>query len=129
MGSRPMSSCRKWSAAAVNWSWASPGTASSVRVSCSGWAAFSPRSSATSAFRRAPLERADALAMLDEIKGRKILNAVRGMEAADRGQLADMLVAVGQIGVEIDQVREIDLNPVILSGSSPVVVDALIILE
>ena len=67
--------------------------------------------------------------MLDEIKGRKILNAVRGMEAADRGQLADMLVAVGQIGVEIEQVREIDLNPVILSGSSPVVVDALIILE
>ena len=80
-------------------------------------------------FRRAPLERADALAMLDEIKGRKILDAVRGMEAADRGLLADMLVAVGQIGVEIDQVREIDLNPVILSGSSPVVVDALIILE
>jgi len=80
-------------------------------------------------FRRAPLEREDAMAMLDEIKGRKILSAVRGMEAADRGQLAEMLVAVGQIGVEIDQVREIDLNPVILSGSSPIVVDALIILE
>ena len=80
-------------------------------------------------FRRAPLEREDAMAMLDEIKGRKILSAVRGMEAADRGQLAEMLVAVGHIGVEIDQVREIDLNPVILSGSSPIVVDALIILE
>jgi len=39
-----------------------------------------------------------------------------------------MLIRVGQIGLEIEQVREIDINPVILSGSNPVVVDALIIL-
>jgi acetate---CoA ligase (ADP-forming) subunit beta len=39
-----------------------------------------------------------------------------------------MLIQVGQIGLEIDHVQEIDLNPVILSGSNPVVVDALIML-
>jgi len=83
------------------------------------------------AFRRAPLDQVDALDMMNEIKGRSILDAVRGMEAADREKLADMLAAVGQIGLEIDAVREIDLNPVILSGSNPVVpvvVDALIVL-
>ena len=81
------------------------------------------------AFRRAPLEKVDALALMDEIRGSGILDAVRGMNAADRGQLADMLIRVGRIGLDIDTVREIDLNPVILRGSEPVVVDALVILN
>ena len=79
-------------------------------------------------FRRAPLKRNDAFDMMEEIKGHSILDAVRGMAAADKDQLADMLIRVGEIGLEIEQVREMDLNPVILSGSNPVVVDALIIL-
>ena len=81
------------------------------------------------AFRRAPLEKGDALVMMNEIRGSSILDAVRGMDAADRGQLADMLIQVGRIGLDIDTVREIDLNPVILRGSEPVVVDALVILN
>src|SRR4030065_400836 len=36
-------------------------------------------------FRKAPLDEAEALAMLDDIEGRRILDAVRGMPAADRG--------------------------------------------
>jgi hypothetical protein len=51
------------------------------------------------------------------------------MEAADRDRLAGMLMQLGRIGVELDAVREIDLNPVILSGKNPVVVDALIVLS
>lgn len=81
------------------------------------------------AFRRAPLEKSDALEMMREIKGHGILDAVRGMEAANKDLLADMLIRVGRIGLEIDQVQEIDLNPVILSGKMPVVVDALIVLK
>ncbi len=80
-------------------------------------------------FRRAPLEKNDALAMLKEIKGNSILDDVRGMDAADRDQLADMLIQLGRIGLEIGHIREIDLNPVILRGSEPVVVDALVILN
>jgi acyl-CoA synthetase (NDP forming) len=80
-------------------------------------------------FRRAPLEKSDALEMMGEIRGHGILDAVRGMEAADKDRLADMLIRVGRIGLEIEAVQEIDLNPVILSGSRPVVVDALIVLK
>ena len=80
-------------------------------------------------FRRAPLEKSDALEMMSEIRGHGILDAVRGMEAADKDQLADMLIQIGLIGLEIDRVQEIDLNPVILSGSEPIVVDALIIMR
>jgi acetyl-CoA synthetase (ADP-forming) len=80
-------------------------------------------------FRRAPLEKDDALAMMQEIKGYKILDAIRGMDAVDKEILAAMLINVGRIGLEIEEVQEIDLNPVIISGTKPVVVDALMILK
>ncbi len=80
-------------------------------------------------FRRAPLEVRDTQEMMQEIKGHKILEAVRGMEAADTKRLTEMLMAIGRIGLEIPEVSEIDLNPVILCGSKPVVVDALIVLK
>ena len=80
-------------------------------------------------FRVAPLEKRDALEMMSEIKAHKILDAVRGMPEADRDLLADILINVGRIGLENDAVKEIDINPLILSGSKPVAVDALLVLE
>jgi acetyl-CoA synthetase (ADP-forming) len=80
-------------------------------------------------FRVAPLEKRDALEMMQEIKGHKILEAVRGMEAADLDMFSQILINVGRIGMEHEKVKEIDINPVIISGSKPVAVDALVILE
>jgi len=80
-------------------------------------------------FRLAPLEKRDALEMMDEIKAHKILDAVRGMDAVDRDILSEILINVGKIGVENDTIKEIDINPVIISGSRPVAVDALIVLQ
>jgi acetate---CoA ligase (ADP-forming) subunit beta len=80
------------------------------------------------AFRVAPLDKRDALEMMQEIKAHKILDAVRGMEAADRDLLAHMLITVGRIGMENEKIKEIDINPVIISGGRPVAVDALVVL-
>ena len=80
-------------------------------------------------FRVAPLEKRDALDMMREIRGHKILEAVRGMEAADLDTLSDILIKVGRIGLENETVKEIDINPVIISGNKPVAVDALVVLE
>ncbi len=80
-------------------------------------------------FRKAPLEMRDALEMMQEIRGRKILKAVRGMPAADTEALARILMQVGAIGLELPSVAEIDLNPVILSGARPVAVDALVVIK
>ena len=80
-------------------------------------------------FRVAPLEKRDALEMMQDIKGHKILEAVRGMEAADLNIFSDILIKVGQIGLENEYVKEIDINPVIISGSRPVAVDALVVLD
>jgi len=81
------------------------------------------------AFRVAPLEKRDALDMTQEIKAHKILGAVRGMPAADMDLLCDILVKVGEIGLENESIQEIDINPLILSGAKPVAVDALIVLK
>lgn len=78
-------------------------------------------------FRVAPLEKSDALEMMQEIRGHKILSAVRGMEAVKLDELADILVKIGRIGLEQKQIKEIDINPIIISASRPVVVDALVI--
>jgi hypothetical protein len=51
------------------------------------------------------------------------------MKAADTELLSNILINLGRIGLEIEPVQEIDLNPVILSGTKPIVVDALIVLK
>ena len=79
-------------------------------------------------FRIAPLEKFDAMEMMQEIKGRKILDSIRGMDAADLDILADILIALGRIGLENENIKEIDINPLILSGGKPVAVDALVVL-
>ncbi len=81
------------------------------------------------AFRKAPLDKPEALRMMQEIRGRGILGPVRGMEAADTNRLAEILLQLGQIGLDMAEVAEIDLNPVILAGSQPVAVDALMVLR
>jgi len=43
--------------------------------------------------------------------------------------LAGMLITIGNIGLDIEAIEEIDLNPVIISGTKPFVVDALIVLS
>jgi acetyl-CoA synthetase (ADP-forming) len=80
-------------------------------------------------FRLAPLEKRDALEMMGEIKAHKILDAIRGMDAVDREILSEMLINVGKIGTENDTIKEIDINPVIISGSRPIAVDALVVLQ
>ena len=81
-------------------------------------------------FRVAPLTERDALEMMDEIRGKKILDAFRGMAAAPRDVLARALIALGQIGLDHSEVREIDVNPLLLAKDGrPVAVDALVVLE
>ncbi|MBN1103990.1 MAG: acetate--CoA ligase family protein [Deltaproteobacteria bacterium] len=80
-------------------------------------------------FRVAPLEERDVREMTREIRAHKILQEVRGLPAADMDQLTRILIRVGKIGMEHESIREIDINPLILAGSQPVAVDALIILS
>ena len=52
------------------------------------------------------------------------------MDAADKDTLAKALVNLGQIGLDHDDIKEIDINPLILTKEGkPVAVDALVVLD
>ncbi len=57
------------------------------------------------------------------------LEEVRGLPPANVDQLADMLIILGKIGLERENIQEIDINPIILERSRPIAVDALIVLQ
>lgn len=80
-------------------------------------------------FRMAPITRAQAMEMFDDIRGKKLLGPVRGMEPVNLDALADILVALGELGLQRDDVQEIDLNPIIIRKGNPVAVDALVIMQ
>jgi acetyl-CoA synthetase (ADP-forming) len=80
-------------------------------------------------FRVAPLEMRDALEMMDEIRARKLLDAFRGKPAVNRDVLAKALINLGRIGLEVEEVAEIDINPMIILDDMPIAVDALVILR
>ena len=84
------------------------------------------------AFRICPIERIDALEMLDELKGRALLDGARGQAAVSREAIVDMLLKIGgekgllmALGSEI---AEADINPLIVSAQGAVAVDARFIL-
>ena len=81
------------------------------------------------AFRLAPLEERDALEMLNELRGRRIFESVRGEPAVDRRSLCAVLIAVGRILEEHAGLSQVDVNPLIFEGARPVAVDALITLN
>jgi acetyl-CoA synthetase (ADP-forming) len=81
-------------------------------------------------FRIAPLTLWDGHEMMREIRSREIVEPFRGESAADTDVLAKTLVALGEIGLEYEDVAEIDINPMtIRSDGLPVSVDALVVLK
>lgn len=81
------------------------------------------------AFRIVPLEKIDATEMIEEIKGKKLLEGYRGQEPADKAYLAEMILKLSALVDKIDDIAEIDMNPVFAYKEGAVVVDARIILE
>ena len=79
--------------------------------------------------RVAPITTFDAMDMMENIRGKKILESFRGKPPVDRNAMAELLIALGRIGLENDAVGEIDINPIKLIEGRPVAVDALVVLH
>jgi len=80
-------------------------------------------------FSLAPLDEAQADQMLDELAAKTLLGPFRGEKAADRGQLVRALVGLSRVGWEHPEIREIDINPLLVAPEGQVAaVDALIVL-
>jgi len=80
--------------------------------------------------RVAPLSRKDALDMIREIKGYKILAGARGREKADIEAIADVIVRVSRMALDLeDHLAELDINPLLVlpEGRGVCIADALVI--
>ncbi len=81
------------------------------------------------AVRLAPIGREDALEMMDEIRGAALLRGLRGTPPADREAIADLLLSVSQLVVAVPEIREMDLNPVMVWHEGVAVLDCRMVLE
>lgn len=80
-------------------------------------------------FRVAPLTSWDTREMLQEIRHQKIIEPFRGEAALDLESLSQILVTLGEIGLQYEAVQSIDINPLkIRPDGKPVAVDALVTL-
>ncbi len=80
-------------------------------------------------FRLIPLTKIDALEMLDEIRGKAAYRGARGMPAADPTELAELLVNISEAVRMLPEIKELDINPLIVTKSGLVAVDARILLK
>lgn len=80
-------------------------------------------------FRIVPMEPRDAHEMIEEIKGRPLLEGYRGQEAVDKKILEKMILAVSAFVEQHPEIKELDLNPVFAYKDAAVAVDARVVLE
>jgi acyl-CoA synthetase (NDP forming) len=80
-------------------------------------------------FRVVPIDTYDAVHMIEELEGKKLLEGFRGMKA-DKQRVIDVVLRVSQLGEElIEYVDQMDLNPVFVYEDHICVVDAKLILK
>jgi acyl-CoA synthetase (NDP forming) len=80
-------------------------------------------------FRVVPLDRYDAEQMIEEIKGKKLLEGFRNIPA-NKKLVIDLIMKTSKIGEELmDHIDQMDLNPVFIYKNDYCVVDAKLILK
>jgi acyl-CoA synthetase (NDP forming) len=83
-------------------------------------------------FRICPITRIDAEEMIDDLKGAAILRGARGRKPASKEAIIDVLLKIGgEDGLlmqHADDISEADVNPLIVSETGAVAVDARFIL-
>lgn len=82
-------------------------------------------------FRVHPLTDLDAREMLEQIRGRALLEGFRGMPPADKEALVSAILRVDRLVGDNPEIRELDINPLVAlpPGEGVVAIDARIRIE
>ena len=80
-------------------------------------------------FGIAPLSRLAATKMIKRVKGYKILKGFRGRPAVNLEKLIDILVNLSRLSLENQNIKEIDLNPIIVDSKKALIVDTYFLYE
>ena len=80
------------------------------------------------AFRVAPVDKIDALSLIHELRGSRILEGIRGQPPANIDELVGILMDVSSLMLQHSTVSQLDLNPVIAYPDGACAVDTRIVL-
>jgi len=80
-------------------------------------------------FRIAPLCQDDAVEMIRELKGYRLLQGYRGKEAVDMAILEDWLLKISRLVEQNSRIKELDINPIFAYPDGATAVDARILME
>jgi len=80
-------------------------------------------------FRIAPVTADEAREMISEVKAYPLLKGYRGMPPADIDAIVKILLSTSKLAMEHDEIKELDLNPIMVYRKGAKTVDARIILE
>lgn len=80
-------------------------------------------------FRIAPVTANEAREMISEVKAYPLLKGYRGMPPADIEAIVKILLDTSKLVMEHDEIKELDLNPIMVYCKGVKTVDARIILE
>ncbi len=78
-------------------------------------------------FRIAPVSVKEAKGMVREIKGYKVLEGARGGLKANVSKIVSTIVKVSRLAMREKDVKEIDLNPIVVNSKEAVPVDVRIL--
>ena len=84
------------------------------------------------ALRLCPIDESDALEMINEVKGARLLEGFRGRPAADIDALIETLVNVSNLGAQLEgSLAELDINPLMVlpAGQGVKAADAVAVFQ
>jgi acetyl-CoA synthetase (ADP-forming) len=76
--------------------------------------------------RLCPIKKEDVLEMVEELKSKSILLGARGRKAINKDKLCDLMIKVCRMMVKED-IKELDLNPVIFDDKGYDIVDVRVV--
>lgn len=80
-------------------------------------------------FRIAPVNEEEAREMIEEVKAYPLLKGYRGSPPADINAIVKIILATSKLVMEHEEIKELDLNPIMVYEKGAKAVDARIILE
>jgi acyl-CoA synthetase (NDP forming) len=80
-------------------------------------------------FRIAPITEEDAREMITEVKAYPLLKGYRNMPPADIDSIIEILLNTSRLVMQHEEIKELDLNPIMVYEKGAKTVDARIILE
>jgi len=81
------------------------------------------------AFRIAPLTKREAREMISEVKAYPLLRGYRNVPPADLEAIVEILLNTSKLVMDHEQIKELDLNPIMVYEKGAKTVDARIILD